>query len=207
MQSTLAVIGLGIVVFVSTDIDDLVVLSAFFADHRLRPQSVVVGQYLGIMVLVAIGTVVAVLALAVPSGITALLGVLPVALGVRGLLRMRSGDVGRDTEDEADAAEQRAEARTHSQVVAVAAVTIANGGDNLGVYVPMFAAAPGDVPIYVMVFLVMTGVWCAAAYLLVTNTVGRRIANRWGQLIVPFVLMAVGLHILWGAQELLPSRH
>jgi cadmium resistance protein CadD (predicted permease) len=40
--------GIGIVVFAPTSIDDVVVLSAFFADMRLSRRAIVVGQFLGI---------------------------------------------------------------------------------------------------------------------------------------------------------------
>jgi cadmium resistance protein CadD (predicted permease) len=41
-------IGVGIVVFASTNIDDIFVVSAFFADARLARRSVIVGQFVGI---------------------------------------------------------------------------------------------------------------------------------------------------------------
>jgi cadmium resistance protein CadD (predicted permease) len=47
-------------------------------------------------------------------------------------------------------------------VLAVAGVTIANGGDNVGVYVPVFAVVgTTGVVVYAVVFLVLVGVWCA----------------------------------------------
>lgn len=37
----------------------------------------------------------------------------------------------------------------HSQLFAVAAVTIANESDNLGVYIPVFARTPTAIPVFV----------------------------------------------------------
>ena len=45
MDSFLALIGLAVVVFVSTNIDDVFVLIGFFADKNYRARDVVVGQY------------------------------------------------------------------------------------------------------------------------------------------------------------------
>jgi cadmium resistance protein CadD (predicted permease) len=42
-------------------------------------------------------------------------------------------------------------------VFAVAAVTVANGGDNLALYIPVFASSLQAIPIYVRTFAVMTG--------------------------------------------------
>jgi cadmium resistance protein CadD (predicted permease) len=88
-------------------------------------------------------------------------------------------------------------------VLAVASVTIANGGDNLGVYIPLFASQMSAVPLYVAVFAVMTAVWCALGYALVSNRwIGER-ASRLASRLLPFVLIGLGLYILSGAVVLL----
>lgn len=196
----LSQLGVGVVVFASTNIDDIFLLSAFFSDPSLRNRSVVAGQFLGIGVLVAASAVAALLALAIPEGWTALLGFIPLGLGVHRLLKLR-----REEEDEQDTqeAEHAMERRTHSQALAVAGVTIANGGDNLGVYIPLFASAIGAIPVYAILFAMMTAVWCSMGYLMVNNRwVGERI-RRYGHVALPFVLIALGLYILSGARALL----
>lgn len=76
-------------------------------------------------------------------------------------------------------------------------MTIANGGDNLGVYVPVFASAGGaGVVTYSLVFLVLVGVWCAAGRYLATRALLARALARWGHLILPIVLIAVGVLVL-----------
>lgn len=46
----------------------------------------------------------------------------------------------------------------------IAAVCFTNGGDNVGVYVPAFAAAgPAGLAGYTVVFLAGVAVWCAAS--------------------------------------------
>jgi cadmium resistance protein CadD (predicted permease) len=46
-------------------------------------------------------------------------------------------------------------------VLAAAAVTFANGGDNIGVYVPVFVAvSPGGLVAFAVVFLILVAVWC-----------------------------------------------
>ena len=97
--------------------------------------------------------------------------------------------------------EARAERVTHSQWLAVAFVTAANGGDNLGVYIPLFTRQLSWIPIYVAVFAVLTTLWCAAGYWLVNHPVLGRI-RRYGHVALPFVLIGLGLHILWDARVL-----
>jgi len=55
-------------------------------------------------------------------------------------------------------------------VLTVAAVTFANGGDNIGVYVPVFAVAgPSGIPGYVVIFLIGVGLWCALSWRIATH--------------------------------------
>src|SRR5687768_14137157 len=85
MADRLGVLGVAVVVFAATNVDDVFLLAAFFADRHLRARSVVLGQFLGIGALVAASAAAAWAALAVPAGYPALLGAVPLALGLRGL--------------------------------------------------------------------------------------------------------------------------
>ena len=115
------------VVFAGTDIDDILILTLLFVAARStgRPRAwqIVLGQYAGIAVLVGASAVVAAGLLVVPDPWTGLLGLLPVALGVRALLR-------RDDDEESPG--------VVTGTIGVAGVTIANGADNIAVYVPVF---------------------------------------------------------------------
>jgi cadmium resistance protein CadD (predicted permease) len=108
---------------------------------------------------------------------------------------------GEDPDDEVEDA-RRAAARPGSQMLIVAAVTIANGGDNLSVYIPLFASNPRGVPVFVIVFAVMTALWCAAAHAFVKHPAGAALMRRFGHLILPAVLIALGCWILWDARLL-----
>ena len=204
MTDLFGALTLALVVFAATDVDDLFLLAAFFADDRLRPRAVVLGQYLGIGFLVAASAVAAWVSLAVPAGYSALLGVIPLALGLSGLAALRrTDDEGDKIDCELRRAEERAERRTHSQVLAVAAVTVANGGDNLGVYIPLFARDPGLIPLYALVFAALTGVWCFVGHRLVRNRLIGTQLRRYGHIALPIVLIGLGLWILAGARVLL----
>jgi cadmium resistance protein CadD (predicted permease) len=77
------------------------------------------------------------------------------------------------------------------------AVTFANGGDNIGVYVPVFATTgTGAVATYCAVFLVMVGAWCALGRFLATRRPVARLLARWGHLVLPAVLVGIGVVIL-----------
>lgn len=199
---TLATLLGAIAVFASTDIDDILLLSVFFSDPKLRARAIVMGQFLGIGVLTLVSAGAALAALAVPEGWTALLGIAPLALGVWKLIGLRrNADA---DEQEVHEREGAAEQRSGSQVLAVTAVTLANGGDNVGVYIPLFAKEPAALPVYVIVFAVMTALWCWLGYALVNNRIIGEHLKKYGRIALPFVLIGLGIHILWGARALLP---
>jgi cadmium resistance protein CadD (predicted permease) len=198
MNDLVAAIGMGGVVFVSTNVDDILLLATFFADPALSRGQVVAGQFIGMGALVAISAVCGLLAVAVPPGYVALLGVAPLLLGLHGVWRLWRARQGADTERR-----EEGERRGGAGVVAVAAVTLANGGDNLGVYIPLFSSSPQLVPLHVAVFAVLTGVWCVAGYYLVDNPLFGERLGRHGRLALPFVLIALGLWILADARSLL----
>jgi cadmium resistance protein CadD (predicted permease) len=82
-------------------------------------------------------------------------------------------------------------------VLAVAAVTVANGGDNIGVYVPVFATAgTGGLVVFAVVILVLVAVWCAAGRFFATRPIIARALSRWGHIVLPVVLIGIGLLIL-----------
>jgi len=189
------------VVFASTDIDDLVLLTAFFADARVRRGSIVAGQFLGIGSLLGASVLAAAASLAVPPHWPALLGVLPLGIGLWKLPELWRRGNGDDVEV-VDAQRAGQPASAGAQALAVAAVTIANGGDNLGVYIPLFARDLSVLPIYLLVFALMTALWCWAGHSFVKHPTGAALMQRWGHAILPLVLIALGAWILWDARLL-----
>lgn len=199
MNSLLSNVGIGIVVFATAHIDDLFVLAAFFADKKIRPLAIVVGQFAGIGALVLVCALASLVALAVPEGWVALVGLVPLSLGIVKLLALRSDKARhRDRKDD----QKSGQRVSRSQILAVAGVALANGGDDFGLYVPLFASNLGTITTYALTFAVMTGVWCGLGYLLVNNKVlGDRI-RRYGQVALPIVLIILGIYILSGARVL-----
>ncbi|WP_437738265.1 cadmium resistance transporter [Sorangium sp. So ce1335] len=192
MEQILPALGVSAVVFISTNVDDILLLSAFFSDPDFTPRQVVAGQFLGMAALVAASVACALLAVRVPDGWIGLLGLAPLALGLRGLWALWHGDAEKDEGPE----DSPRGGASRSRALAVASVTVANGGDNLGVYVPLFSSSPGLIPLHAAVFAVMTGALCALGHRLVHHPVlGSRI-RRHGRAALPFVLIGLGLWIL-----------
>jgi cadmium resistance protein CadD (predicted permease) len=193
---------LAVAVFVATDIDDLLLLALCFANPQLHKSAIVAGQFAGIGALVLISALAAAFAVILPPGWVALLGLVPLVMG---LLALRGGDAHDDDDDVAAATtEQSRSLRWSAQMLAVASLTVANGGDNLGVYIPLFAGAPQLIAAFALIFGLLTALWCVAGYLLVHNRLLGDRMRQVGQRVLPFVLILLGIVILADARALLP---
>lgn len=210
MPELVSTIGVAVVVFASTNVDDLMLLAAFFAEPNIKTKTIVAGQFLGIGTLVIASAVAGGAAVLIPDAYTALLGLVPFALGLRRLWLLcaerrrsaRTPEARRDDTNSISDAAYPADRTGLSQLFAVAGVTVANGADNLGVYIPLFASEPGTIPLYVVVFAGMTALWCLAAHALVNNKIVGQHVRRAGGVMLPFVLVALGLWILKDARRL-----
>jgi cadmium resistance protein CadD (predicted permease) len=186
MAEALSLIGIGIIAFASTNIDDLVLLMALFADPAYRPALVVVGQYAGIAALIALSLLGSLLALVVPTGYIGLIGFVPIALGVRGLLRGPEADEDDDTR----------RTRRGARVATVTLLTLSNGGDNLSLYIPLFAVHSAvEITLLAAIFLAMTALWCIAGYVLVSRRALGVAAQRQVRAVLPCVMIGLGLYI------------
>ena len=85
-------------------------------------------------------------------------------------------------------------------VLELAALTVVNGGDNLGVYLPLFATTtwPG-IALTLAVFYALLVAWCAVAYALVRCPVVANAIERAGEWASPVLLILLGLLILRGS--------
>jgi cadmium resistance protein CadD (predicted permease) len=190
----IALLGLGIVTFASTNFDDLFVLITFFADRRVRAGGIALGQYCGIGVLVGVSLAASTVSLVLPAAYVGLLGLLPILIGLRKLVGLPHPN------DQDDARPQQRRGGVFADIMAVAAVTIAAGGDNIGIYTPLFATQSAyEIAFTLALFAVLTGLWLSVAHWLVNHKMLGAAIRRYGHLASPFVLIGLGLWILHSA--------
>jgi cadmium resistance protein CadD (predicted permease) len=192
MLMSLGIAGQAVVLFAVTNIDDIVVLALFFgrgAGHRSTTRNIAAGQYLGFAAILAVAVAGAFGATFLPDEVIPYLGLLPLALGIKAAIQ-----AWRHRHDPGDAEEAPDKA---PGIFEVASVTFANGGDNIGVYVPVFATAgAAGMSVYVAVFLVLVAVWVAAGRFFATRPLVAKALSRWGHILLPIVLIGLGLLIL-----------
>ncbi len=209
-----AAIIAGVTSFAATNIDDIMILMLFFAqvNATFRPRHIVVGQYLGFTALIVASLPGFFGGLIVPKAIIGLLGLVPIAIGISHLVK-RENDrdevqaVSGEFNRESNSPVSKLANLFNPQIFNVAAVTVANGGDNIGIYLPLFASS--DLPsllVILAVFLVMVGVWSYVAYRLTRQRAIANILTRYTKAVVPFVLIGLGIFILIdsGSYRLLP---
>jgi cadmium resistance protein CadD (predicted permease) len=186
-MTVLETIAASIVAFASTNVDDVLLLLALMADRRFRTSQVVLGQYVGIATLVIGSVALAAFAIKLPEGTTRWLGVLPILLGLRQLWQLwRTG--GKHVATTYDGVKG---------IPRVALVTISNGADNLAVYVPLLTKiGGGGFVVLVIVFTLMTALWCGSAAWLLRHRSVADLVEGWGHQAMPFVLLLLGLYIL-----------
>lgn len=188
----MGLIALAVVAYISTNIDDLLLLCGFFAHPAYANGKIIFGQFLGIGILVAISLLCALATIIIPVCYVGLLGFAPIYLGLSTLLRRYRG---------------HAPLSGSGQMAAVVAATVADGGDNIATYVPIFAASSYiDSLVIVSVFAAMTGLWCWLAQILINHALAGQVFRRLSQRLLPFLLIIIGLLVFWrnGTYGLLP---
>ena len=207
MDELFTAIATGITAFTATNLDDLVILTLLFSqvNATFRHQHIVIGQYLGFCTLVIASLVGFLGGLVLPSTWIGLLGLVPITIGLNRLLNSEK-DSESDPELETDCTPASAFASFLSpQAYSVAAITIANGSDNVGIYMPLFAhTALSSLLVIVAVFLLLVGVWCYVTYKLTCQVAIANLLTRYGNHLVPFVLIGLGVFIILDSASLTP---
>jgi cadmium resistance protein CadD (predicted permease) len=178
----LAVLIASLTTFAVTNIDDAFLLTFFFA-RRIPTQRIVAGQYAGFVAIVGISLIGVWGALAVPHRWIRLLGVLPLAIGIKRLLQARR------------TAADRSLASTES-IASIALVTLSNGADNISVYLPFFVIGRSHLGLILMEYAALVALWCFVGRWLGSHSLILRSVDQWGHWAVPLVFVGVGIYVL-----------
>ncbi len=164
-----------------------------------------IGQYLGFLALVLVSLIGFLGRFVFPREWLGILGLVPIAIGFRSLFNRTVEDTEAELLRQMDrtAPSPRLGIALAPSTHAVAAVTFANGGDNMGLYTPLFANSDfTQLIITIGTFLVLVAVWCIAAQRFARQ---RRVAEhltRYGRIALPFVLIGLGVYIIAEANTL-----
>jgi cadmium resistance protein CadD (predicted permease) len=189
----LSLVGVGIVAFVATNIDDLFILMAFFANRCFPAPQIVLGQYLGMAALLAFSLAGSLIAFVIPHNLIGLIGLFPIAIGIKELLELRKGK--EDNELAKEPTKDRLIA--YLPFLTVAAVTF-SGGEEIGIYTSVFMIN-NEIPeiiVITSIVMVMTAIWCGIAAYLVNHSFLAKSLRRISSRVLPFVLIGLGIYIM-----------
>ncbi len=191
MDGIFATARTAVVIFAATNVDDLVVVTVLFLSARVggqpRAWQIWAGQYAGIAALVAVSVTAALGLLIVPGSWVGLLGIVPLGLGV---YRLVTGVGAADDRT-------RAVRGVPAGLLSVTGLTIANGGDNIAVYVPVFRTIGVSATLLTLaLFAGGVALWCLAGSWLGSHKKLVEIIERNGVWIVPAVYILIGVAIV-----------
>ena len=181
-----------IIAFASTNLDDIFILTLFYGTKRFKEREIVAGQFLGIATLIAISLIGSLVGLLIDQSYIGLLGLIPIYLGGKGIWALLKNKENNDEGDDVYKNERKNKSLT------VAGVTIANGGDNIGIYVPLFATLTWTNKLTMTtIFLAMTFLWCLIAKYFAKHPYVAKTVEKYGHILTPLVLVLLGFYILF----------
>lgn len=199
MTEIITAISTAIAAFIATNLDDILILTILFTqvNKLFRRRHIVIGQYLGFSLLILASLTGFLGSFFVPIHWIRFLGLVPVVLGIVNIFQ--------GEEEEDNNIETVLETSKSSPLISwlspqtcgVAALTIANGSDNIGIYVPLFASSSlSNLVTIVSVFLILVGVWCFTAHQLTNLPAIANLITSHGSHFVPCVLIGLGVFMI-----------
>lgn len=184
-------------VYISTSIDYLIVLIILFAQLSQNKQKwhIYAGQYLGTGLLVGVSLVAAYVVNFVPKAwMVGLLGLIPIYLGIRFAI---VGE-GEEEEEEEEIIERLEQSKATQLFWTVTLLTIASGGDNLGIYIPYFASLDwAQTLVALLVFAIGVIIFCELSRVLSSIPLISETIEKYERIIVPLVFIPLGLYIMY----------
>lgn len=203
--------------FASTNIDDIFILMLFFTqiNNDMKRRHIVIAQYLGIGVLTIISIIGALGISVIPHEYVGLLGLVPIYLGMKAYVdykRERKDNGNIDQREFQNNENSKLEETTdikgnyritftksfiNPSIVKVFSVTLANGGDNIGIYIPLFTRMSlVGILVTVIIFIISTGLWCFIALKFAEHPFVHRNIEKYKNIIVPIIFIGLGIYIL-----------
>jgi cadmium resistance protein CadD (predicted permease) len=197
-------VGVAAAAFVGTNIDNCAVTMVMVAGAPPeRARRIATGQLVGFAILVVVSAAAAAVLFEFSAAVVGLLGLVPLAIGLRGLVglaRPRPDDPpgadqpARTHRRQRGPAEQRAVGRS---LTAAALVTIGAGGDNLAAYIPLFrVGGAANVGAILAVFVVGEALVTWIILIGGRHPKARGLMLRLGHLAVPILLCGIGVLVM-----------
>jgi cadmium resistance transport/sequestration family protein len=184
LLSTVYTLIVWILAFIFTNVDDLFILIIFYSQKKIPNKDIILGQYLGFILILGISLIGFIGAMFIPLYIIGLLGIIPIVLGVKHILSSH------DEEEE--------KMSLSAGILTIASITFADSADNFSIYIPLFASVTVLQLIFVLIlFLLLVWIWCMLAKVIAQHKKLQKILKRYSNSIIPAVFIILGVYILY----------
>jgi hypothetical protein len=209
-----------IAIAVSTTFDDTIYLTGFFSEcgRKIRPANVILGELLGFSLLMAISLATGhLLSQKISASTTGWLGILPIIVGIYGFVSFTRSEEIQSTgttngdspvalpihKDGYNTTRLKSTQTSYQSPLLdrrsylVAAIAIANGSNNLAIYIPIFGNSSIEASLLIagICYIAVCG-WIFLSYRLTHLPVVGKVLSRYASNIFPFVLIWLGFRIL-----------
>jgi len=192
LAEAISVMGVTGAAFVSTNLDNLVVLSAYAAKPGYRPLPIKLSFVLVCLLVLVISLALSRAAGVLPADKLRFLGLIPMGLGTYQITRLFLGAA-----DESPDPEISPAASEISAYIGFALVMLANSSDSVSVLTPLMADLK---PVFVVAgfaaALIAAVAMSALAHLLARHVASKIYLETFAKWVLPFLLVGIGLLIL-----------
>lgn len=210
-----------VISFISTNIDNVFVMMILYSkvDEKLKKHYVVIGQYLGLIVLVTISLLGAFGMNFIPQQYIGLLGLIPIGLGIKELITNKTekpalvehGTKTGVSKEIIPIPDNKQGTLIHTlskiksavakivkpEILNVALIAIANGADNIGVYIPLFTGySAAQLIVTNITFALLMSLWCFFGNKIASLPVVNRKTEKYKHIIVPTLFIGLGIYII-----------
>ena len=176
-----------VIAYISTNIDDIFVIMILLTQAAKGAKGkLIAGHFLGVGLITAVSMLGAFGLQNLPLKYVGILGLVPIGLGIKAWFDHKKGA------DDDDAPEERS-----VSLLSMAMITVGNGADNVGVYIPLFTGFTGAERIgAVAVFAAMTALWVFLANSLAEFPQVKAAVGRYKHIVIPAVFILLGVYII-----------
>ncbi|MGB5290133.1 MAG: cadmium resistance transporter [Lysobacterales bacterium] len=202
MNELLIVVGVTAGAFISTNLDNLLLLATMYSRYYRHPWTVTAGYFVGMNLIAAITIAVGLVGEFIPVAYLGFLGVIPMLMGVLALWKLY-----RHSQSAGEVDGTYAGNSVLAIFFALITIQLSNGADTIITFSTLYADSTNSADYIVApTFFAMAGIFSLLAFYSVKHPRLSHILVRYGQYVTPFILIFVGFYIFSNtASDLVPG--
>ena len=185
------------IAFLSTSIDDLFILTLHFAtsNEKFSKKDIVYGHFSGIAFLISISLLASLPAMALSYKFIGFLGLIPIYRGIDLIFHQhKEGPIFPELPH--NKITDYLKKHINQNILLVATITLANGGDNLAVYFPLFSSLKFYLLLIIPLFFIYTHYWVKLSEKLLELRQTAVIIKKYGHILIPYSMILVGIYVI-----------